>query len=143
VPTQIYRLPEPLAQIINQTSVNLFKPFDYIFFRLATVYRRQFGDDDDLYPIGIVSIVQWLNILSIVIVMAGKIDSIILFFSILVGLILLNFYRYKKIRKYSEIRDYYEDESTTQKDRRSMYYVLYFILSFITFVGSNLMFSAI
>ncbi len=119
--------------------MNLYKPFDYIFFRLANVYQSKFDYYDDLYPIGIVSIIQWLNVLSVVIIISGKIDSIILFFGILAGLLLLNFYRYKKIRKYSEIRDYYDDESTKQKGQRSMYYISYFISSFIIFVGSNLM----
>jgi len=116
--------------------MNIFKFYDYIFFRLSSFFEKNGGEDRDR-SIAILSILQSLNLLAFL-----DLISIILNYQInlphsvksLLGIIiflLLNSIRYRIFKKYQDLNKLWCNENESIRIRRGFFMILYFILSII------------
>jgi hypothetical protein len=124
------------------------KLFDYIFYRITEFYSTISKDISDLI-IGptIVSIIQMLNILSILLILSLFNRNIFLLFDkeyfnstktiLLIPLTVLfayNIYRYSKINDFDKLKNKWGNDNINIRKRKTWIIIIYIILSLFFFV---------
>lgn len=119
----------------------MIRIFDYVFFRIAFLFR-QLSVVGDLSSITIISIVETWNLLAIfniVLKTLGKESNISdLFLLIIVAsfLIIINSIRYLRIKKYQDLHSIWIGEDSKSKIKRGALILTYIVLSLALFVLS-------
>lgn len=126
----------------------MMKLFDYIFYRITEFYSTISKDISDLI-IGptIVSIIQMLNILSILLILSLFNRNIFLLFDkeyfnstktiLLIPLTVLfayNIYRYSKINDFDKLKNKWGNDNINIRKRKTWIIIIYIILSLFFFV---------
>ena len=127
----------------------MIKLFDYIYFKVADYYKKN-SKDDEYYFMGvvIVSIIQMINILTIIAASSKLFDSIknaigeenlernkIISFVIMTILILLNYIRYSKTTNYQKLSNKFSHFSSSNSVISiGKTAIIYIILSFVFLV---------
>jgi hypothetical protein len=116
--------------------MNLLLPFDYVFYRLSSFYKNNFGHEDYLYAISLLSIIQCTNIMVLISLFfillnePNELQPFIMLLLCVIILIILNSIRYNK-KKYQLLNTIWGKEKRTIKIIRGFYILLYFGLSLI------------
>jgi hypothetical protein len=127
----------------------MFSLFDYIYFKVADYYKKN-TKDDDYYIMGIVivSIMQMINLLTIILASSMLIDNVknalssgnlekskIISFVIVTILLFLNYIRYSKITNYQKLSTKFSNFSNSSSGITiGKTVIVYIILSFVFLV---------
>lgn len=111
--------------------------FDYFFYRVISFYKSNFGDEDRLYGVLILSILQCQNIMAIAglafifLHEANQITTVTMVFIGTIISLIFNAIRYYRTTSYKDLEKIWAEEKRTTRNRRGYYLFLYIILSFV------------
>ena len=117
--------------------MNIFLFFDYIYYRLASVYKVNFGAEDNLYALFILSIIQSVNfwtLQSLIIILRKESNEFYTFLMLLLSIVILmgyNAIRYNMLLTYQDLNIKWGEEKKEVRAKRLLIMVLYFIFSII------------
>lgn len=123
----------------NKFLSKMIKLFDYIFYRIAFLFR-QISVVGDLNSLTIISIVETLNIVTITNVMFNTLTeenaniNIYLLFLIALFLVILNSIRYLRFKKYRDLDNLWKEEEKGNKFKRGIFILVYIVLSILLYV---------
>lgn len=124
--------------------------FDYIFFKVTHFYL-QISDDESNYIMGsvVLSILQMLNIITIMMILSMYFKQLALFFDIsniergkftflIFGTILftLNIYKYSKVTTYDHLKQKWIIEKDIKRKKRILFVIAYILSSIILLIIS-------
>lgn len=116
--------------------MNIFKFYDYIYFRLSSFFVKNGGEDRDR-SISILSIVQCLNLLVFLDLISRLLNYPIYLphlVKLLLGILIffiLNSIRYRLFKTYQDLNRLLGNENESIRIKRGFFMILYFILSII------------
>ena len=117
--------------------MKLFKFYDYIFFRLASFYERQHGNEDRFGSILLLSFTQSANLLTIVylifIILDKHIDLNFFYVSLscTIFFYIFNTLRYKHLYKYQNLVLKWSNEEKSIRFKRGFYIAMFISLSLV------------
>ncbi|MDP3444260.1 MAG: hypothetical protein Q8T08_15490 [Ignavibacteria bacterium] len=109
--------------------------FAYLYYRIYATYKHKWKDSvPGVYAVCILSLLQGLNILSVIYVfeILNKQDLGIkkIYYGLLMAaLIALNYYRFNFLTRFSELEKKWVDESKQMKTSRGILVMIYIFLS--------------
>jgi len=116
--------------------MNIFKFYDYIYFRLSCFFEKNGGEDRDR-SVSILSVVQCLNLLvflDLISLLLNYPINLPHFVKLLLGILIffiLNSIRYRLFKTYQDLNRLWGNEKESIRIRRGFFMILYFILSII------------
>jgi hypothetical protein len=109
------------------------KYFDYIYYRVYSTYQKWREPDPWIYASILVALMQFLNLLVIYLIVDELINTSInlkpVIVVLIVALIGLNFQRYKNVKPYEKIENFWKDEQKESKKKKGWFIVFYIIIS--------------
>ena len=111
--------------------------FDYIYYRVYSLYRDKWHEEDPkLYAVGIVSLMQEFNLGAILFLLIYhleiKIERIYIFLFYII-LFVFNMLWYSKLRIYNNLSKKWNSEAKNKKTIRGILILLYILLSILVF----------
>lgn len=95
------------------------KAFDYLYYRVYCFYNKQGSDVIEAYASGIVSLVQFMTLVSLIFVINliyyFELPSKWLFAPVLVLLMVINWYRYERNFDFDKLRGKWKNEDISQR----------------------------
>ncbi len=120
--------------------------FDYIYYRVYHLYLIKWKDDDPkLYSVTLVSLLQGMNLVSIMFfllfILGERIEINKLYSTgFFIILILLNFYRYRdKAKGYRFFEDKWQEQNKNNQILLGYSIFIYLIVSVFTFIWSAML----
>lgn len=114
--------------------------FDYFFYRITSFYEKVFGDEDRLYGVLILSLLQGQNILAItglVFLSLNKANDFTSLSMVIVGTfipLVMNAIRYNVVVSFKDLNEQWSKEDRSTKRRGTFYFFLYVVLSIVAAV---------
>jgi hypothetical protein len=107
--------------------------FDYIYYRVYSIYQKWREPDPWIYASILVALMQFLNLLVIYLIVDELINTSVnlkpIIIVLIVALIGLNFQRYKNVKPYEKIENFWKDEQKESKKKKGWVIVFYIIIS--------------
>lgn len=112
----------------------VMKIFDYCFYRIYKFYQKR-DDTPALYASAIVSLFQFFLVFSIISIGSRLLGSDVppkfFFFLIILGIIVLNWFRYEKQTPLHGLEELWQNEDQTTKSRRGWLIVVSIVTSIL------------
>ncbi|UII31968.1 hypothetical protein LVD17_27145 [Fulvivirga ulvae] len=108
----------------------MMKIFDYIFYRVYNFYARK-DKNPDTYASGIVSVVQFFTLLSLLaairLVHEFPIPGKYIVILVILVLMVVNWFRYEKSENYKQFSERWEGKERAKRRKRGWFIILYLI----------------
>lgn len=115
--------------------MKVFKLYDYIFFRLASFYEKQHGNEDRFGSILLLSFTQSSNLTTIICLIFLILDKKVelpYYVTVLFGIVfffVFNFIRYKLFTTYQNLEKTWSSETESTRLKRGFYMIVFISLS--------------